>query len=379
MKQRRRLLIAGGGTGGHFFPALAVAQAWLAAGPEREVLMVGTQRGIEARLCGPNGLPLRTLSVQRLKGGGLKGWLLGLLALPRAGWQAWQVLREFQPGAVLGVGGYASGPVVMLAALGRWPSLIMEQNARPGMTNRILARFVRRVVLGLPGAERWLPAGKTVVLGNPVRDAIAESLAAALDAQQERAPGTRPHLLVVGGSQGARGINRVVPAAVAALKARGLEPEVRLQTGRLDAESVAAELHALGLDEQVRATVFIDDMAEAYAWADLVLCRAGATTLAELAVAQRPAVLVPFPHAADNHQEANAQALVAVGGARMIRQSELDAEGLADTLAELFASPEALRTMGVAAGTVARPEAARQVVALIEELMGGAAPAGGAA
>lgn len=378
MSEILRLLVAGGGTGGHFFPGLAVAQAWLALGAGYEVLFVGTERGIEARYCPQRGLALRTVDVQRLKGGGLTGWLSGLAALPRALVQARRILRETRPSVVLGVGGYASGPLVLAAALSGVPCAIMEQNARPGLTNKVLAPFARRVVIAMDAARASFPARKTVLLGNPVRADIRTRLEAAA-ASREPLQGRRAHLLVVGGSQGARGINRVVPAAVQLLGERGLELDVRHQTGRLDRESVQADLEQRSLLDRVRPEEFIDDMAAAYAWADLVLCRAGAMTVSELAVAQRPAVLVPFPFAADNHQEANAQALVDAGAAVMLRESELDADSLASTLADLLQDPVALVRRGEAGAQVARPNAAQDVVAMLRELVGPTRPVGRAA
>ncbi len=376
MSAARTLLVAGGGTGGHFFPGLAVAQAWLAHDPRHAVQFVGTERGIEARYCPQRGLTLHTIDVRRLKGGGVRGWAQGLLALPQALWQGRKVLRAARPAVVLGVGGYASGPVVLAAALAGTPAAIMEQNARPGLTNRLLAPFVRRVVIAMPAARASFSARKTVLLGNPVRAEIRDRL---LDAAAGRSPmvGRPAHLLVVGGSHGARGINRVVPGAVQGLLARGLDVRVRHQTGRLDSDSVGAEIKERGLLEHVEPQEFIEDMADAYAWADLVLCRAGAMTVSELAVAQRPAVLVPFPHAADNHQEANAQALVEAGAAVMVRERDLTADSLADTLAKLLGDPGGLQRRAAAAAQVARPRAAEDVVAELLRLVDGVASAGG--
>jgi len=370
-----RVLVAGGGTGGHFFPGLAVVEELRAQDPGSEVLFVGTERGIEARVCPREGLSLRTIQVQRLKGGGWSGWIAGLLRLPRALLQSWRILREFRPDVVLGVGGYASGPAVRAAALTGRPTVILEQNARPGMTNRLLGRVARRVVVALEEARGSFPAGRTVLLGNPVRQSIGERLAAARANVEPRAAGEPPHLLVVGGSQGARGINRVLPAVLTELQRLGVSPRVRHGTGRLDLESVRLALQARGLLALVETCEFIEDMAAAYSWADLVICRAGATTLFELAAARRPAVLIPFPYAADNHQEANARAFVQAGAALLVRERELEPPALAATLAELFADGLRLQQMGERAGELARPRAARQIVALVYELGGRAAPA----
>ena len=361
-----RLIIAGGGTGGHFFPGLAVAEAWLAMDPANELLFVGTDRGIEARMCPREGLPLRTIRVRRLKGGGLLGWIMGLLVLPRALLQAWRILKDYRADAVLGVGGYASGPVVLAAALSGRPTMVLEQNARPGFTNRLLSRFVQRVIIAMEAARPFFPARKTLLLGNPVRRSIRERIEAARDAAERgRSPDEPEHLLVVGGSQGARGINLVMPPLMESLAELGLRPRVRHQTGRLDAQSVREAYTARRLLDQVELYEFIDDMAEAYAWSDLVICRAGATTVSELAVAGRPAILVPFPYAADNHQEANARSLADAGAALVQRESEIRPEGLAATVEGLLTSPEKLRAMGEAALAEARPRAARQVVEVL--------------
>ncbi len=365
-----RLLVAGGGTGGHLFPGIAVAEAWLDSGLGRgkeDVLFVGTERGIEARVCPREGWPLQTVPVRRLKGGGVTGWAMGLAALPRAILAARRILRSFDPHVVVGVGGYASGPVV-LAARGR-PTLVMEQNAKAGMTNRWLGRVVDRVVVSMAQARGQFPPGKVMVLGNPVRRAIRESLTRL--GYQAPAPGEPVRILVFGGSQGARGINRVVPRAVRLLLDQGVEVEVVHQAGRLDFESVSREVEELGLD--VRVVEFIEDMASAYARAHLVLCRAGATTVAELAVAGRPAILVPFPYAADNHQEANARSLVEAGAARMILEADLTPDALAGQVRELVQDPGLLADMSRAARAVAKPDAAMDVVQVLRGLAEGGA------
>ena len=355
-----RLLIAGGGTGGHVFPALAVAEELAARSPAHAVRFVGTARGLEARLVPKHGWDLDLIDVIRLKGGGLAGWARGLLRLPRALLQSRAVLRRFDPDVVLGVGGYASGPVVLWAALTGRPTLVLEQNAVAGFTNRLLGRVVDLVVPSFPAATRFFPARKVRVHGNPVRRSIREALAGVADARRAEAAGgaDRPlRLLVFGGSQGARTLNRVLPEVVAGLD---VPAEVLHQTGEADRESVAAAYAGHDLDADVRA--FIDDMAEAYRWCDLAVCRAGATSVFELAAAGVPSVLVPFPYAADDHQAANAAALVDAGAARMVREVDLDADRLAAELSALARDRGALAGMAEAALRAARPDAAERVV-----------------
>jgi UDP-N-acetylglucosamine--N-acetylmuramyl-(pentapeptide) pyrophosphoryl-undecaprenol N-acetylglucosamine transferase len=356
-----RLLIAGGGTGGHLYPGIAIAEEVKARGGE--VLFVGTTRGIEARVVPAAGYPLELLEVTGLKRMGLLGTLRGLGRLPAAFWRSRGILRRFRPDVVLGVGGYASGPLVAAAALSRVPTAIQEQNSVPGFTNRTLGRLVRAVFAGFEDAERHFPAGKVVSTGNPVRRAF---LAAAARPHQ---PAEEPRLLVVGGSQGAHAVNELVAGALEALARRGGPvPRVLHQTGKADAEPFAARYAAAGLADRVEVRAFVEDMPAAYADADLVVGRAGALTLAELALVGRPALLVPLPTAADDHQTKNAEAFARAGAALVLRQGETTPEALADTLAGLFADPAARGRMTAAMRGLARPEAAKLVVDRLEAL-----------
>ena len=286
--------------------------------------------------------------------------------MPRALLQSWRLLRAFSPDVVVGVGGYASGPLVLAAALTRRPTLILEQNAVAGFTNRILGRFVDLVVPTFPAAARFFPKRKVHVHGNPVRRAIREALAEVAEARRAAARVERPlRLFVFGGSQGARTLNHVLPEVVSRLAAPA---EVLHQTGEREREEVAERYAALGLEADVKA--FVSDMAAAYAWCDLAVCRAGATSVCELAVAGVPAVLIPFPYAADDHQAANARALVEAGAALMVREDALDAAELAAELDALAADPARLAAMSRGAEEAARPDAAARVVDDLESLAG---------
>ncbi|MFP4137796.1 MAG: undecaprenyldiphospho-muramoylpentapeptide beta-N-acetylglucosaminyltransferase [Halomonas sp.] len=347
----RRVLIMAGGTGGHVIPALSLARALQARGIE--VAWLGSPRGIENRLVPEAGFPLHRIAVAGLRGNGAAGWLLAPFNLTRAVWQAWRVIRRFDPRLVVGLGGFASGPGGLAAWLSRRPLVIHEQNAVAGLTNRALSRLARRVFAAFPQAF----PGRAEVVGNPVREAIA-ALGEAPRAAGEMA-GRPLRLLVVGGSLGARALNEGLPEALARLP-EGKRPEVRHQAGR----GKEAATHEAYAEQGVAAEVtpFIDDMAEAYAWADLVVCRAGALTVAELAAAAKPALFVPFPHAVDDHQTANARALVEEGAAGLLPHSELSASTLAERLAALL-DPDTLATMASRARACAHLDAVDRLVA----------------
>ncbi|MGB5261217.1 MAG: undecaprenyldiphospho-muramoylpentapeptide beta-N-acetylglucosaminyltransferase [Gammaproteobacteria bacterium] len=359
------VLIMAGGTGGHVFPALAVAEELRARGIK--VSWLGTERGLEARVVPDAGYPLETMRVSGLRGKGLLRLLLAPFMLAIALVQALRIELQLQPRAVLGMGGFASGPGGVIAWLLRRPLLIHEQNSVAGTTNRLLAPLAHTVMVAFPGS---LPAARQPVhTGNPVRGRIT-SLPAPATRLADRSGPLR--LLVMGGSLGARALNDTVPAALAQVQA-GNPLEVYHQTGRDDRERVAAAYAAAGVDARVEA--FIDDMAEAYAWADLVICRAGALTVAELAVVGVAAILVPFPHATDDHQTGNARFLADAGAAVLLPQSELDATGLARVLSDFNAQREVLVEMACRARELAMPDAARRVAELCLQ----AARPGGAA
>lgn len=353
------LAVVGGGTGGHVFPGVAVAEAWIQRGGA--VVYIGSETGMEARIVPPLGIPFEAISARRLKNAGAVERVKTLLSMPGAIWRGWRLLKRLDPAVVLGVGGYVSGPVMLAAALTRRPSAIAEQNARPGLTNRILSRFVRRVYSAFPEVAERMPQKKVRMLGNPVRAAIRDAQPQPISAAQR--------LLILGGSQGARTLNQRMPEAILQVRARYPELTVVHQTGRGKADPVRA---AYADAEGVTVTEFIDDMAGAMGQADLVVARAGATTVAELAVLGRPALFVPFPFAADDHQAANAASLVNAGAARMEREDTLGVDRIVALLDELLGEPAVLVEMGEKARAAAHPQAAEAIVDDLLALSGGA-------
>jgi|HubBroStandDraft_6_1064221.scaffolds.fasta_scaffold76841_2 UDP-N-acetylglucosamine--N-acetylmuramyl-(pentapeptide) pyrophosphoryl-undecaprenol N-acetylglucosamine transferase len=349
-----RLLIAGGGTGGHLFPGVAIAEELRAREPDAEITFVGTKRGIEARVLPELGWPLELIEVSGLKTVGMLGALRGLFRLPRALWQARRLIKQFRPDAVIGVGGYASGPVVLAARLRGVPTAICEQNSIPGLTNKLLGRVVRRVFVAFDGSRRFFAAKKVALVGNPVRRELAAKLGATATHADEVV-----HVLVSGGSLGAVAVNALAADALSKLaKERALA--IVHQTGEKDLASTQKRYADAGVTADCRA--FIKDMAAAYGDADLVIGRAGATTVAELAIAGKPAVFIPYPFAADNHQELNAREMAERGAALMFRQSDLTADTLADALRPLLADPTKRAAMGEAMKSLAKPGAAAAVV-----------------
>jgi len=340
-----KLAIAGGGTGGHLFPGIAIAEALLRIEPSAEVLFIGTSKGIEVRAVPRAGFRLELIEVGALKRVSLVERAKTLVTLPRAVWQAGALLRRFGARAVLGVGGYASGPALLAARALGIPAAVCEQNSVPGMTNRALGRIVTDVFGSFESAREAFPSARYSVVGNPVR-------AAFVDAARRGGPSAVEvgRVFVFGGSQGARPLNQTVPAAIAALRDRGVSVRVQHQTGAADERAVADAYRDRGIEAEV--TPFIDDMMAAYRRADVVICRAGATSCAELTALGVPAVLVPFPQAADDHQTKNARELADAGAAILLPQSELTPERLADVVA------------GVVGDRARRAEMARASLAL---------------
>lgn len=349
------VLILAGGTGGHIFPGIAVARALRAQGVP--VLWLGAEGGMETRLVPAADLELVTIRVRSLRGKGFRRWLMAPVDLTRALLQAARVLAREQPRAVVSFGGYVAGPAALVAWLRRLPVLLHEQNSVPGLTNRILARLARRRLCGFPQAF----AGRACDwVGNPVRADIAQ-----LPTPEARALGQRGPLriLVLGGSQGALALNNAVPAALARLRA-GIHYEVWHQCGQEREAATRARYAEFGVAAvQVRA--FIEDMAQAWAWADLVICRAGALTLAEVCAAGVAAILVPFPAAVDDHQTRNAHLLSARGAALLLAESVDLPERLSAQIERLACNRGELLHMAKAARVLARPDAAQAVAAAI--------------
>ena len=360
----RRLLIAGGGTGGHVFPALALGEAFLASDPSAALLFVGARGGLEGRLVNERGHRLVELGVGKLRGEGLRRRLGTLAGLPAAVFEAIKVLREFRPEVVVGVGGYASGPVAAAATLLRIPVVLLEQNAILGATNRAIAHFAEKVVVAFPSAAKQLPAAKVALLGNPLRSELQRALEHAPPDARRATP--ERTLLVMGGSQGATYLNELLWEAAPALTRRFPLLRIVHQTGMRDYERVRERYREMGLRAEVQP--FIADMADCYRRIDLALCRSGAMTIAELCAFGVPALLVPYPHAAGDHQAANAADLVVAGGALLRRQQELDAERLVALLGSLFGDPQRLESMAQAMRALGRPQAASDVLSLLREV-----------
>jgi len=352
-----RLAIAGGGTGGHLFPGIAVAEEWLSRSAENGVLFVGTERGIEAREVPRLGFRLALITAAGVRGKGGLSQLKALAMLLYGYAESRRILREFRPDAVLGVGGFASGPLVMAARGMQIPCFVHEQNAIPGVTNRILARFVRQVFVSFEQTVRFLPEGVSLVTGNPLRRQILEQVDAARGAARTSDGFS---LLVFGGSQGAHSINMAMAAAAPHLAGRADNMRIVHQTGEKDLEEVGAAYGQAGVSAEV--VPFIQDMAAAYGAADLIVCRAGATTLAEVTACGKPCIFIPFPHAVDDHQRRNADAILNQGAGFMLTERELTAEGLATMILQLMDQPQVLERTGAAAREMARLDAAKIIV-----------------
>lgn len=355
-----RLIVAGGGTGGHLFPGISVAEEFLSRNSENQVLFVGTEHGIESRVIPGLGMNLARISAAGVRGKRGLAQIKGLALFIYGYAESRKILKEFRPDLVLGVGGYASAPLCLAARGMKIGYSIHEQNAIPGLTNRLLARFARQVFISLDEAERFFPAGSTLITGNPVRKAILESR---MD-ERLKGPGSNLSLLVFGGSQGARSINQ---AFIAALPHLGnLKDRIRVlhQTGNSDQQEVAEAYRSAGIEAKV--VPFIDDMAAAYGAADLVVCRGGATTIAEVTVCGKACLFIPFPHAVDDHQRKNAEALLKKDAGFMLLEQELTGESLAKKLKELLGDPARLAEIAENARSMGRSDAAKIIV---DELM----------
>ncbi len=355
-----KALFAGGGTGGHLFPAVALAQRLLETDPTAQVLFVGTARGIEARILPELRLPLQTIDISGFVGQGLWGKMKVVPQLIDSVRRSLTILGRFRPDVVVGVGGYASAPMLVAARLRGYPTLIHEQNAWPGLTNRLLGRWVDRVCLSFSDADCAFHRGRTVLTGNPLRKGMEEC---------PQLPQGAPVLLVFGGSRGARALNDVLLAALPLLEKLKGRLQIVHQTGGDDLERVRSGYREAGW-AGAEIVPFINDMADVYARAQLILCRAGATSIAELTACGRPAILVPYPHAAGDHQSANARALARKGAALMLPQEELTAERLARLVDDLLQDRERLLSMAAAAKSLGKTGAADRILAECREIAG---------
>jgi len=349
-----KLVIAGGGTGGHLFPGVAIAEELRRREPEAQVTFVGTAKGIEARVLPGLGWDLELIQVSGLKTVGALGAIRGFFRIPGALWQSRRLLRRLKPDVVIGVGGYASGPVVMAAKLMGIPTAICEQNSIPGLTNRILGKLARRVFLAFDDSKRFFKARKVTMSGNPVRLALLQAFEA-----QSPVLAEVPTVFVCGGSLGATKVNELASGALIQLAAHR-KLRVVHQTGASDAGKMVARYAESSLEAEVHG--FLEDMAARYLAADVIIARAGATTVAELALAGKPAIFIPYPFAADNHQELNAREMAEAKAALMFRQADLTVDILAKALGELLDDPPRRAAMGSAMKALAKPGAAATVV-----------------
>lgn len=363
LKKALRVIIAGGGTGGHLYPGLALAEELKGRNEETEILFVGTSSGLEAKVLPREGYRLKTIKVDKLVG--MKGIqkIKTLLLIPVAFIQSMWIILRFKPQVAVGVGGYAAGPVVIIAALMGVSTVIHEQNVYPGFTNRVLGRFVDVIAISFSQTASAFPADKTRVTGNPLRKRFSSS---------PQAPGKTPHsgadtLLILGGSRGARSINRAVMEALPLLSSWKEPLRIIHQTGEEDYQEVSAAYASSGLEAEVES--FFQDIDRCYLEADLVLARAGATTLAELMACGKASILVPYPFAAGSHQEANAMELKRAGAAEVVPDAELSGQLLAGTIKKLIEDSEMLEEMSTRLAGYGRPEAAVEVADLIYDLV----------
>ena len=359
-----RVLIAGGGTGGHLYPGIAVAEELRRRDPATVVSFVGTARGLESRVVPALGLPLDLIRSAGLKGKSIGALMRGLALLPLSALDAWRVLSRRRPDVVVGVGGYSSGPVLLLAALRRRPTLVMEQNTAPGFTNRLLARWVNAAAVSYEETLRFFPR-VGFVSGNPVRREFLDRSGHG----EPRAAEGKVSVLIVGGSQGARAVNEAMLAAAPALSAHAAALAITHQTGERDLARVREGYAAAGLPATVEP--FFHDVHARMTAADVVVSRAGASTLAELTILGKPLVLVPLPTAADDHQRKNALALARAGAAEVIDERELTGARVAEIVVALAGDPVRRNRMAQAARALGRPDAAARVADRIDALAGG--------
>ncbi len=348
-----KIIMAGGGTGGHLFPGIAIAREFRKRNPDSEILFVSTGNPLERTVVAKAGFAMATIAVEGLKGRGLWRQAQAFIKLPRSIIQAMRILNRTRPHLVVGLGSYSAGPTVLSAWLRKIGIVLHEQNLLPGITNRFLARFADRICVSFDQTAERFEAGKVLWTGNPVRPDLLSGLAEESDSKKPlKAEFT---ILIIGGSQGAHSVNLAIIEALAHLK-NGSQYRFIHQTGAADKDMVTDAYVKHGIPAVAEA--FFDDMAECYAAADLIICRAGATTIAEITALGKAAIVVPFPHAADNHQVLNAETLVKNGAAEMILEDNLDGAVLAERIKHLSTHPEKLHTIGERVSTLGKPEAA---------------------
>jgi UDP-N-acetylglucosamine--N-acetylmuramyl-(pentapeptide) pyrophosphoryl-undecaprenol N-acetylglucosamine transferase len=355
------LMIGGGGTGGHIYPAIAIAREYVGRNPSRRVVFVGTERGLEKTIVPKAGFPLEFISVGGLKGKGGLDLLRSIARLPFGFIQAFRLIGKHRPNVALGVGGYSSGPVLLAAVLRGVPTIVHEQNAFPGLTNRLLSRFVKKVAVAFVEALPRMNRPDGVVTGNPVRTEF-------FAAKRPAAAGNRQRLLIFGGSQGSRVLNDAMTGALLFLSRLKDRLDIVHQTGPNELQKVQQAYRTSGAFPNARVVAYLDPIVDEIAAADLVVSRAGAMTIGELSAIGRPAIFVPFAAATNNHQELNARVVEKAGGGIVITESELSPERLGHAIEQIIGDPERTRRMGEAARKLATPEAAKKVVDSIESI-----------
>jgi len=355
------VIIAGGGTGGHLFPGIAIAEEFLKRDRAHNILFIGTERGLEKKILGNVGLPLQTLNVEGVKGKGIFKALGALLKIPQCMIESYRLIREFGPDIVIGVGGYSSGPTVLTACFMGIKTAIAEQNALPGVTNRILGKFVDIIFLTFAETRKCFPEKKTIVSGNPIRAGFFT------DIHSQKKAGDKFTLLIFGGSQGAHSINMAVLDALPHLHA--IKPVLKIihQTGDKDLQTVSECYRSYGVDADVLP--FIMDIAKIYRSSNLLICRAGATSIAEITASGKAAILIPFPYAVSDHQTKNAEALFHAGACVMMRETDLSGKKLAETIEYLYCHPEKIKEIEAKSTNLGNPEAAAHIVDVCMEII----------
>lgn len=356
-----KCLIAGGGTGGHLFPGIAVAREVESRFENNEILFVVGHKRMESSLLAHYGYRPTCIDVEGLKGRGLKKGLSVMVRLPKSIFQSVSIIKRFSPALVMGMGGYSAGPVCVAARFMGIPTAIHEQNSYPGLTNRLLSRVVDRIFISFNESRDHFKVSPLFLTGNPVREEFFSDAGRGTEDRKSFS------ILIVGGSQGAAAINRVFVETLLNLKAKGRNPEVIHQTGKADFERVVEDYRHKGLKGEL--SPFIQDMTAAYNRADIVVSRAGATTIFELAALGKPSILIPYPYATNQHQETNALSMVQAGGAEMVSQSKLSGEDLAQILMRFMDNRSVLKKMGEHAKSMARPDAAKVIVDQLLEMV----------